>query len=155
MIVNFWVKNFGPIKDKQTLSFEANKSKHLEDYYVINKNGMRLLKLGLIYGANASGKTTVLDALNFLRNLVLNPLSKKTDKFAFKPFLFDRNTPNENTEFAIEFIQNETRYLYEVELNQSAIIYERLTRFNPAKANVFKRVVDVETQVTEIKFGSL
>lgn len=154
MIVNFSVKNFGPIKDKQTLSFEADKSKHLEDYYVINKNGKRLLKLGLIYGANASGKTTVLYALNFLRKLVLNPLSKKIDKFEFKPFLFDKNTPNENTEFTIEFIQNETRYLYEVELNQSAIINESLTRFNPAKANVFKRVVDIESQVSEVKFGS-
>ena len=154
MIVNFSAKNFGSIRDKQTLSFEANKSNHLDEYYIINRNGLRLLKLGLIYGANASGKTTILNALNFLRNIVLDPLSKKTEKFDFKPYLFDKKTPNENTEFSIEFLQNENRYLYEVVLNQNNIINENLTRFYPTKANVFKRFVDEENQVTQIKFGS-
>ena len=77
MLVNFSIQNFGSIKDKQTLSFEADKSEHLEDYYVINTNGRRLLKLGLIYGANASGKTTILKALDFLRTLVLKPKNQK------------------------------------------------------------------------------
>lgn len=56
MIIKFSVQNFGSIKDEQILSFEADKSEHLEDYYIIPINGLRLLKLGLIYGANASGK---------------------------------------------------------------------------------------------------
>ena len=73
MIVNFSIQNFGSIKEKQTLSFEADKSNQLEDYYVIETNGLRLLKLGLIYGANASGKTTILNALDFLRDIVLEP----------------------------------------------------------------------------------
>lgn len=80
MIINFSVQNFGCIKDKQTLSFEADKSEHLEDIYVIKtETGHRLLKLGLIYGANASGKTTILNVLYFLIHVVLNPKEKKTD----------------------------------------------------------------------------
>ena len=67
MIINFSIQNFGSIKDRQTLSFEADNSTHLEDAYVIKLGGHRILKLALIYGANASGKTTVLKALNFLR----------------------------------------------------------------------------------------
>jgi len=60
MLVSFSVQNFASIKDKQILSFEADKSNHLEDYMVIHApNGLRLLKLGLIYGANASGKTSI------------------------------------------------------------------------------------------------
>lgn len=93
MIINFCIQNFGSIKNKQTLSFEADKSKHLEDYYVINANGLRLLKLGLIYGANASGKTTVLKALDFLRKLVLEPKIQKTETFDFDPFLLTRVRP--------------------------------------------------------------
>jgi len=155
MIINFSVQNFGSIKDKQTLSFEADKSTHLEDYYVIPAaGGLRLLKLALIYGANASGKTTVLKALNFLRNLVLNPEDKKTNELKFKPFLFDPLTPHQNTIFSIEFIQNEIRYAYEVELNNKAIVSEELNFFNPNKANVFKRTTDLENQQTKIKFGS-
>ena len=74
MIVNFSIQNFGSIKEKQTLSFEADKSNQLEDYYVIETNGLRLLKLGLIYGANASGKTTILNRIAFLRwnNMKIN-----------------------------------------------------------------------------------
>ena len=73
MLINFSIQNFGSINDRQTLSFEADKSKQLEDYYVINTSGLRLLKLGLIYGANASGKTMIWKELDFLRTHILFP----------------------------------------------------------------------------------
>jgi AAA15 family ATPase/GTPase len=154
MIVNFSIQNFGSIKDKQTLSFEAGKSNHLEDYYIIPINGLRLLKLGLIYGANASGKTTILNALEFLRNIVLEPESKKNEQFAFNPFLFDNVSRRQNSVLSIEFIQNNKKYCYEVEFNQNAIVNEALNHYNPTKANVFKRVTDLEKQFTKISFGS-
>ena len=154
MIVNFSIQNFGSIKDKQTLSFEADKSDHLEDYYIISTNGLRLLKLGLIYGANASGKTTILKALQFLRNIVLEPESKKTDQLDFKPFLFDSVSQAQNSILSIDFIQDDKRYYYEVEFNQNAIVNEILNYYNPTKANVFKRTTDLEKQFTQISFGS-
>ena len=154
MIVNFSIQNFGSIKEKQTLSFEADKSNQLEDYYVINTNGLRLLKLGLIYGANASGKTTILNALDFLRDIVLKPEEKKTEPLDFKPFLLDTTSVNLNTILTIEFIQNETRYFYDVELNQKCIIKETLNHYNPKKSNVFTRTTDLDKQFTEITFGS-
>ncbi len=155
MIVNFSIQNFGSIKDKQTLSFEADKSTHLEDHYIIKANGgLRLLKLALIYGANASGKTTILKAIEFLRDLVLEPAEKKTDNLEFSPFLFDSETPKQNSIISIEFIQNKVRYFYEVELNKNAISREELNFFNPSKANVFKRTTDVDKQFSKITFGS-
>ncbi|MDI9312987.1 MAG: ATP-binding protein [Limnohabitans sp.] len=155
MIVNFSVQNFGSIKDKQTLSFEAEKSTHLEDHYIIKTNsGLRLLKLALIYGANASGKTTILKALDFLREIVLEPAKKKTDSLEFNPFLFDSKTPKQNSVISLDFIQNEVRYFYEVEFNKNAIVNEELNFFNPNKANVFKRTTDIKKQFTEITFGS-
>ena len=154
MLINFSIQNFGSIKDKQTMSFEANKSKHLEDYYVINTNGLRLLKIGLIYGANASGKTTILNALDFLRTLVLNPKTQKTETFDFKPFKFDEETPSQNTVFEIEFLQNDVRYYYEVELSTNAVVREELFAYNPRKSNVFSRTTDFENQTAKIKFGN-
>jgi AAA15 family ATPase/GTPase len=132
MIINFSVQNFGSIKDRQTLSFEADKSTHLENYYVFQPiEGLRLLKLGLIYGANASGKTTILKALDFLRNIVINPKDQKNSAFKFKPFLFDADTPAQNTVFTVEFIQNKIRYYYEVALNERAIVKEELYFYSP------------------------
>ena len=155
MIINFSVENFGSIKEKQTLSFLANKSDHLEDYYIIEPiKGLRLNKLALIYGANASGKTTILKALDFLKEICTDPFDKKTEKFDFEPFLFDEKTPIQNTKFELEFVQNGIRYFYEVELNKNCIVKEKLYNFNPNKALVFERTTDEEKELTSVKFGS-
>lgn len=155
MIVNFSIQNFGSIKDKQTLSFEADASEHLEDTYVVRAAGKRLLKLALIYGANASGKTTVLKALDFLRDLVVNPKEKKTDILDFSPYLFDANTPEQSTELTIEFVQEEVCYEYGVTFTRQAVISEALYRDAPEKKLVYKRTTDIEEQLTKINFGNL
>ncbi len=154
MIINFSVQNFGSIKEKQTLSFEADKTTHLEEAYVMNFGGQRILKLALIYGANASGKTTILKALDFLRNLVLEPERKKNFELEFNPFLFDPNTPKQNSIISIEFFQNGIKYFYEVEFIKKAIVSEVLYFYHPNKANVFKRKTNLINQFTEITFGS-
>jgi AAA15 family ATPase/GTPase len=154
MIINFSIQNFGSIKDKQILSFEADKTTHLEDTYIVNIGGHRLLKLALIYGANASGKTTILKALDFLRKLVIAPQEKKTNILNFEPFLFDPNTPKQPSVISIEFFQNEVKYYYEVEFIKKAILSEELYYYNPNKANIFKRKTNLENQVAKIEFGS-
>lgn len=153
MIVNFSIQNFGSIKDKQTLSFEADTSEHLEDTYVVHTAGKRLLKLVLIYGANASGKTTVLKALDFLRNLVVNPKEKKTDMLDFSPYLFDANTPEQPTELSIAFVHEEVYYEYEVAFTRQSVIREVLYVYDPEKTLVYERTTDIEGQLTKINFG--
>ncbi|MGN6340538.1 MAG: AAA family ATPase [Ginsengibacter sp.] len=155
MIINFSVQNFGSIKEKQVLSFEADRSSHLEEQYLMTSPGkLRLLKIALIYGSNASGKTTVLKSLEFLRGIVLDPAEKKTDKLDFNPFLFDNKTKNENSVFSIDFIQNKVRYSYEVELNTKHIAREELNFYNPNKANIFSRTTDYQKQLSTITYGS-
>ena len=153
MIVNFSIQNFGSIKDKQTLSFEADASKHLENTYVVHTAGKRLLKLALIYGANASGKTTVLKGLDFLRDLVLKPKEKKTDILHFDPFLFDVQTPIQPTELSIEFVHEEVCYQYEVAFSRQAIISEALYIDTFERVLIYSRTTDIEEQLTKISFG--
>lgn len=155
MILNFSFENFGSIKDKQTLSFEADHSKHLEKELVITTaKGVRLLKLALIYGANASGKSTVLKAIDFLRELVLSPVATKSETLDFEPFLFDDDVKNKTTLLSAEFIQNDIKYAYEVAFSQIAIVSEVLFFYNPNKAVVYKRSTDLDNQYTLIEFGS-
>ena len=153
MIVNFSIQNFGSIKDKQTLSFEADASNHLENTYVVHTAGKRLLKLALIYGANASGKTTILKALDFLRDLVVNPKEKKTDILHFDPFLFDAQTPLQPTELSIEFVHEEVCYQYEITFTSQAVISEALYIDTFQKVLVYNRTTDIEEQFTKISFG--
>ena len=153
MIVNFSIQNFGSIKDKQTLSFEADASNHLENTYVVHTAGKRLLKLALIYGANASGKTTILKALDFLRDLVVNPKEKKTDILHFDPFLFDAQTPLQPTELSIEFVHEEVCYQYEITFTSQAVISEALYIDTFQKVLVYNRTTDTQEQLTKISFG--
>ncbi len=154
MIVNFSVQNFGSIKQLQTLSFEADAAAHLEESYTVQVGKLRLLKLALIYGANASGKTTLLTALDFLRKLVLEPAHKKTDELDFNPFLFDKKTPHQNTVLSLSFIHQEIKYSYEVVFFKKAIVSEELNFYNPNKANLYKRTTSLANQFTAISFGS-
>lgn len=158
MLVEFTIQNFASFREKQTLSMEAESSTHLEDYYVVRIGNLKLLKLALIYGANASGKTNVLKALGFLKDLVLKPLNNKTQELDFQPFLFDETTPTSPSIFTISFVQNQTLYIYEVHFTKKAILLEKLdfksiTSKSSKKANVFVRETDLNTQTTKIKFS--
>lgn len=152
MILNFTVQNFSSIKEKQTLSFEADKSAHLEESFVIKTGRFRILKIALIFGANASGKTTILKALNFLLDLVLNPAGSKTEELDFKPFLFVQEI-DQNAIIRIEFISNAIKYSYEVEFSTIAVVREVLYNHTPGKSLVFKRNTDLTNKLTEIRFG--
>lgn len=154
MLINFSVENYRSIKNKVTLTFEASNSNDLEDYFIINAGkDLRLLKLGLIYGANASGKTTLLDSLEFLQELVVEPAEKKTESIDFSPFLFDKESKNKSTKFSIEFIQNKVKYLYNLELNKDSVLFEELFYYKPNKALVFRRITETNKQLTKIEFG--
>jgi AAA15 family ATPase/GTPase len=154
MIVNFSIENFGPILEKVTLSFEATRSSKLAKYYKFSSvDDLKLLKLAIIYGSNASGKTSILFALDYLRQLILEPLNKKNEKLEHNPFLFSANYQNLNTKLALDFIQDSNRYLYEVEYNEIAIVSESLSRIKKKKIiPVFKRATDLNAQLTKIDF---
>lgn len=155
MLVNFSIENFGPIKDKQTLSFEASSSKVLNEQYLLKNTGKyKILKLGMIYGSNASGKSTILLALDFFRNLVLEPASAKTQNLDFSPFLFDNESRFNNSKLFIDFIQSGIRYIYHIEFNKKAIVSEELLFHNPNKSRVFLRNTDLNSKYTTIEFGN-
>ena len=152
MIVKFSITNFGPIRESQTLSFEAEKSDHLENYYVTEIAGHRILKAALLFGANASGKTNVLNALDCLRKLATVPAGSKTDALPCEPFLMDKESRLQPTEFEIDFIQGKDLYRYTVKLNRECILYERL-RSQSRRRIVYTRTTDVDSQLTKIAFG--
>ena len=89
MILEFKIKNFLSFKDEVTFSFEATKDKNLEEYYVTEiVPGVRLLKLSIVYGANASGKSNLISAFEFIRNFCFSIPESKTDKIPVDYFLF-------------------------------------------------------------------
>lgn len=154
MIIDFSVRNFRSIKETQTLSFEASKSKHLEKYYVMEVGKYRLLKVALLYGANASGKTNILRALQMLYSLVKEPVENKNETIDYETFRFDLAFPKDDTEMEIDFIHNNVRYDYELKFNNQCIVGEKLFNYSPGKSLVFERTTDTNKQLAKISFGS-
>ena len=70
MLIRFSFKNFKSFKDETLLDMEATSLKEHE-YNVFKNNDLSILKVAAIYGANASGKTNVLQAFNFMRRKIL------------------------------------------------------------------------------------
>ena len=75
MLIGFSVSNFKSFKRTQSISFLASKIVRHKDH-VVNKGNKRILKSGLIFGANAGGKSNLIKAIDFSRAIVINGLDK-------------------------------------------------------------------------------
>lgn len=75
MLVGFSVSNYKSFKDEQRISFEASKIIRHKNHVAVKRN-KRILKSGLIFGANAGGKSNLVKAIRFSREIVLNGLDK-------------------------------------------------------------------------------
>jgi AAA15 family ATPase/GTPase len=96
MIAEFSIENFFSIKSTQKISFEPSADTFMSDEYSYEvKDGVRLLKVGIIYGANASGKTNILNAIEFFKMLVLRMPKDRTEKTGVVPFMLDDTSRNE------------------------------------------------------------
>lgn len=153
MILELKIKNFLSFKDEVNFSFEATKDKKLEDYHVVEvSKGVRLLKLGIVYGANASGKTNLLNAFVFLRDFWFNVADSKEDETGAIPFLLDIKTPRQPSSFKLSFYVGSTKYVYALEITEKQVLFEKL-EFYPGvqPAVVFERKLN--GSLSEITFG--
>jgi AAA15 family ATPase/GTPase len=78
MLKSFQIDNFNSIKDPIIFSMEAETelTEQLENINVLDQNS-KLLKVASIYGPNASGKSTLLSAIHFIKNIISGKLSKE------------------------------------------------------------------------------
>ena len=70
MLIRFSFKNFKSFKDENCLDMEATSLKEHE-YNVAKTDSTEILKVSAIYGANASGKTNVLQAFSYMKKRIL------------------------------------------------------------------------------------
>jgi AAA15 family ATPase/GTPase len=154
MIHYFKIENFGPVKDEVEMNFEV--AEQVDDAYEVEMpDGRRLLKLAYIYGANASGKTTVLKAFEFLRKLLLKPITDKAIELDFEPFLFRGKPYDQTSRFELSFYAENTRYVYELSFTKHAILNEKIVFYQTAKpTELFSRSTDMDKRLAKIQFGS-
>jgi len=154
MIHYLKITNFGGIRDTAEMNFEVVDS--LADAYEVEMaDGTRLMKLAYIYGANASGKTTVLRAFEFLKDLLLKPADDKSFALDYEPFLFRKDALKTESSFELSFYLEDLRYIYTLTFNQEFILSEKMVYYRTAKpTEIFSRTTDTEKRLSQVQFGS-
>ncbi len=144
MLIDFSFKNYRAFKDQQTISLVASSDKELIQNTISldNLQDIKLLRSLVIYGANASGKTTVLDALNFCRTLVVNSARYTPEQsIEVNPFLLDNESKGEPVEFEFSFIQDNVRYQYGFKVTQKQVLEEWLISYPRGRARkLYQRI---------------
>jgi ABC-type transport system involved in cytochrome c biogenesis ATPase subunit len=147
MLLQFSFSNFRSFRGLQTLNLVAgNRDKSLPGNCITpNLPGLkgkllRWNKGAAIYGANASGKTTVLEALKAFAEMV-KLSAKLTDPkepiTQITPFALDPAAAAEPTAFAVSFIQDAVRYEYRVAATREHVWHESLRSFPSDKEQIW------------------
>lgn len=158
MLLEFTVRNFLSIKDEVTLNMIASKDDSFYNNtfsYENDRNDRRALKVAVLYGSNASGKSNILKAMNFVSNFINKSHEMQQGKSISRiPFRLDTNCLDEPSEFKIIFIQSGIKYLYMFSVTETEVIEEYLYYYpNGRQSTIFERnkdnykfTIDVERQ---------
>ncbi len=159
MLIEFRVKNFRSLRDEQVLSLVASKDKTLLDTntVVTGVNAVpALLRSAVVYGANASGKSNLIKAMQYMRAVVAESATviQPGQSFSVQPFRLDAESASQPTEFEATFLLDGVRYQYGFALTAQRIVSEHLLVYKAFKPQRwFDRYVDNETGKDVYEFG--
>ena len=126
MLIRFSFKNFKSFKDENLLDMEATSLKEHE-YNVVKNNNINLLKVAAIYGANASGKTNVLQAFDYMKKRILVSDDSKANSPIDEENIYSFMINNEPISLEVEILaRNNKIYKYGFEVSKDIIISEWL-----------------------------
>ena len=149
MILEFCVTNYLSIKDELKLSFVASTLKEnlseTNDTIPLSDTGMSIVRSAVIYGANASGKSNVLKALDFYKRFIIDSFknSQAGESIEVENFRLNSTTVNEPTTMEATFSDGDTIYRYGFEVTDKAVctewLYQRVNRKRAKEVEVFYR----------------
>jgi AAA15 family ATPase/GTPase len=160
MIIEFSVRNFRSIRDDIRMSFVATSDKELAATN-LTVTGLtaapRVTKAAVIYGANASGKSNLILALQTLKSLVVSSFTgmKPGQPFNFQPFALEQTSIIQPTELEVTFILNGIRHQYGCAFNAERITEEWLNVYVTSRPQAwFHRKFDADAIEDKYAFSS-
>lgn len=162
MFIEFTCANYKSIKDEVCFSLEAANmiNPHnnnispddLKDNIIIVDREIRngrgryqLLTSGVLYGANASGKSNLLNAMECMKRILLSSTSRtEGEQLHITPFLLNPETATSPIKFEIVFLLDSKKYYYGFTANNKQVFSEWLyytisTQKKPKKYHLFSR----------------
>lgn len=132
MLKRFSVENFSSFRQEQSLDLTASRTEVLPDHVTEFKN-VKLLKSAIIYGANASGKSNLIKAIDFAKDVILEGINN-VDTYK-KYFRLDNESSKKPSSFEFEVELNNKFYSYGFNalLKDKVIVDEWLYEIGNAK----------------------
>jgi AAA15 family ATPase/GTPase len=159
MLVEFRIKNFRSLRDEEILSLVASKDKTLHDSHT-QPTGITaaptLLRSAVVYGANASGKSNLIKALQYMRSVVIESANamQPGQIFSVQPFRLDTDSASRSSEFEVTFLIDGVRYQYGFAMTAQRIVSEHLLVYKAFKPQRwFTRHYDIEAGKDVYEFG--
>ena len=150
MLIRFSFKNFKSFKNENCLDMEATALKEHE-YNVAKTEKGDYLKVSAIYGANASGKTNVLQAFSYMKKKVLVSDDSRINSNLNEENIFSFMINNEPISFEVEILaKNNKIYKYGFEVLNNAIISEWLYE---KRINKFYEIFERTNNNIEVKYN--
>jgi hypothetical protein len=143
MLLRFAVQNHRSIRDEQELSLVASAAIKDSSSSLIRPDGLELepgvLPLAIIYGANASGKSNVLCAIDAMAQAVRDSYRTWKDDGGVHrwPFVLEEAWRSKPSEYGADFVVSGTRYRYGFEANNQAILREWLYAWPKGRQQVW------------------
>lgn len=153
MLIQFSVKNYRSIKDEAELQLITDAGKELlgSNTFAPNSKGannFRLMKSAVMYGANAAGKSNIINALSKMQWLVQFSAVKLQAgaPLDIEPFKFAEDSISQPTEFNVDFVTDGIRYQYGFSARNERVLEEWLFAYPNGRAQTwFMREYDAET----------
>lgn len=139
MILQLHLKNFYSIADEITLDFTAEGKKNSRlNGNLLDFNGDKFVNIIGLFGSNAAGKSNLIKAVDFCRNLILySGNNNDGDIPVYEPFKFEENN---KSHFKVNFEWEGIEYEYFFELLKNRIISEGLYYYpQKRRAKIFHR----------------
>lgn len=150
MLIGFKIKNFKSFNELQHFSMVAGKTRSFKEHITENNN-INILKFSAIYGANASGKSNLISAINLGKNLLLNGFQFLFSNQYFRIIDKNKNIPS-YFEYEIEKDNKLYSYGFEININKKEIVSEWLIDMTSGKNTIiFERDVSKKNISTKLK----
>lgn len=158
MLIEFSVSNFRSFRERQTLSMVAatrlHKRANVFKPEPKSEKFPNLLKVAVVYGPNASGKSNLLKALSVVAQIARREPSSRDRPLPVSPFLFDATLADQPSMFELHFIHAGVRYQFDLAATSERIINEKLVAF-PKGRESFLYERQHTGQGESYRFGSL
>ncbi|MDD5323503.1 MAG: ATP-binding protein [Methylococcales bacterium] len=160
MLLEFRVQNYRSIRDEVIVSFVASKDKKLVETHLASTGIPSLpnvLRSAVVYGPNASGKSTLLQSLFYMRAVVAESatIMQPGQTFNVQPFRLDTEYTKQPSKFEITFLLGGVRHQYGFSLTPERIVDEWLLVYRSSKPQQwFSRSYDEKSQSYDYEFST-